>query len=329
MSHDPEQAEGKLGFLGPVMRLFRREEAPPPRAAAPAQTASIHAGLEAAIHELNQRIDERRRAAATQVAAQPGAQRATEEERAAASQRRMESAHRTIREDIEAMHAKLETGLASADLERIAASLRELAAGASEGKDSHELLPRARWAVGERLRREAGELAVARLVALLKRREMSWPDPTHYRPGALPEEIERSRSRRLRDVRAAFLAQDFEPAADAVLGVVRAWRSDYPNRSTPLWEETVLEAVAAGIRGHLIAAFVEVVRRDREQILSGTETSIGKQLAALQALLAGGVDSIEQANQAVASCLRVIDEVLPETVWEHVRAQLPQARGEW
>jgi hypothetical protein len=58
------------------------------------------------------------------------------------------------------------------------------------------------------------------------------------------------------------------------------------------------------------------------------DEAIGVQLALLQSVLAGGVHSIEQASQAVSGCLRVIDDVLPELAWAHVRAVLPEARGE-
>ena len=329
MSREEREGAG-LGFLDSVMRLFRAtEEVRPQHAAEAAQPAGFHTGLEAALNELNQRIEDQRRAAAARGAAgsDAGLPHGIEQERAEARQHRMEAAHRAIREDIEAMHARFGTGIAGADLVPLAAGLRELAADSSQGRDSHELLPRARYAIGERFRREAGELAVAHLIALMKARGLEWPDPMHHRPGAPPEE-ERARARRLGDVRAAFLAQDFERAADGVLGVVRGWGSDYPDRGTPLWEETVLEAVAGAFRGRLVQAFIDVVRRDRDQIMERMDEAIGAQLASLQSILAGGVHSIEQANQAVSGCLRVIDGVLPELAWAHVRAVLPEARGQ-
>jgi hypothetical protein len=324
MSERPEQDQGKLGFLDSVMRLFQRgEAAPAQQAPATATPPAIATQLDAAIQQLESRIAASRSAAAGRGGAGAGARKATAEDRAEASKRRMETAHREMRADIEAMHGRLATGLSGADLDRIAATLRELAALCAPGHESHELLPRARWSIGERLRAEAGEQAIERIVALLRKAQMSWPDPTHYRPGALPEEIERSRSRRLRDVREAFLAQDFAKAADGLLGVVKGWRSDYPDRGTPLWEETVLEGVAAGIRGRLLETFFEVLRRDRDAILAQTDEAIGKELAAVQAVLAGGGASAEQASQAMASYLRVVDTVLPEIAWKHVESQLP------
>jgi hypothetical protein len=313
-----------LGFLDSVVHVFRRRGAEKPPAAPPARvTDGPRAELESAIRALDRKIAE-----ASQAAARSGGGddvRASATDRVEAAKRRMEAAHRAIREDIDAMHARLGSGLAPGDVDRIAARLRELGALTAPGRDSHELLPRARYAVGGRLRREAGELAIARLVALLERHQMSWPDPTHHRPGDDAEEIARSRSRRLRDVRAAFLAHDFERAAECVVGVVRGWQSDYPDRGTPLWEETVLEAIAAAFRGELLDRFVAVLERDRERLLAQVEDSIGREVAALQGLITSGVTSIEQASQAVASSLRAMDELLPELAWQHVRAELPDA----
>ena len=239
------------------------------------------------------------------------------------------SCHRAIREDIERMHSRLGTGLSPTDLDSIGALLRDLDADATEGKDSHALMPRLRYSVATRFRLESGALAVARLVALLRRANLEWPDPIHYAPRAKPEEIESSRRRRLAEMRESFLAQDFKKTAERMVGIVRAWGADYPDRGSPLWEESVLEGVAAGIRGQLLKDFVELVDRDRDLVLSRTEAAIGKELAALQTAVAGGVHSIEQANTVVASSLHALDEVVPELVWQHVRSLLPEARGEF
>ncbi len=241
----------------------------------------------------------------------------------------MDEAHRTMSSDIEQMHARLGTGLAGADLTELATYLQELHSESAAGKGSQSLLPRMRHASAERLNAEAGALAVARVVALLQREQLPWPDPTRYRPNATPEEIERSRRRRLDDVRETFLAQDLERTAQRMLGIVGGWGWDYPDRGSPLWEETVLEGVAAGIRGQLVREFADLLRRDRDVILDGAQASIGKELEAIHGVLDDGVHSLEQASRAVASSLRALDEVVPEIAWEHVASQLPHARGEF
>ena len=84
-----------------------------------------------------------------------------------------------------------------------------------------------------------------------------------------------------------------------------------------------------GFLGQLIKEFVDLLRGNRDVILSRTEEVIGKELSGLHQVLEGGVRSIEQANLAVASALRVLDQVVPELAGEHVQSHSPRARGEW
>ena len=324
---DKEDA-GRLGFLAPLARLFRAKgEAPAPPQPEPQAGgfAKLEADFEMALRGLREKVAEQAATAGPAAAAY----RRTAAEVAAEREHRIDDCHRAIREDIERMHSRLGTGLSPTDLDSIGALLRDLDADATEGKDSHALMPRLRYSVATRFRLESGALAVARLVALLRRANLEWPDPIHYAPRAKPEEIESSRRRRLAEVQESFLAQDFKKTAERMVGIVRAWGADYPARGSPLWEESVLEGVAAGIRGQLLKDFVELVDRDRDLVLSRTEAAIGKELAALQTAVAGGVHSIEQANTVVASSLHALDEVVPELVWQHVRSLLPQARGEF
>jgi hypothetical protein len=323
-----EQGGTKLGFLDSLGGLFRAKEKPIEASPAPGGIAKLEADFDAAVRALNEKIQQQKRAGPSGGTG-PAPSGKTAAERAAERVRRLETAHRAIREDIEKMHARLGTGLSGADIDAIAGVLEEIEATASAGKDSHELLPRARWAIVEKLRAEAGELAVARVVALLERQKLGWPDPAKPPPSATPEEIERSRRRRLADVRRSFLADGFARTAESMRGIVKGWGADYPDRGSPLWESCVLEGVAAGIRGSLLRDFVECLRKDREQLLSETEAAVGKELQALQAAVAGGVQSLEKANQAVAGALRVLDEVIPTIAWERVRAALPEARGEF
>jgi hypothetical protein len=331
VSETKEQAGGRLAFLDSLARIFRGKEGKKDAAAARPQAASrfdhLQADFEAALRGLDEKVR-----ASRATTASPGSiavpRQKTAEERAAESQRRMEEAHRAIREDIEKMHARLGTGLSSTDLVELTATLEDLEATSTAGKDSHSLLPRARYAIAERFLAQAGELAVARLVALLEREKLAWPDPTHHRPSASPEEVERSRRRRLAETREAFLASGFQKTGERMLGIVRGWGSDYPDRGTPLWEESVLEGVAAGIRGQLLKEFVECLQRDRDLILSQTEELIGKELAALQKALESGV-TVEQAQRASAASLHVVDQMVPEIAWEQVRAKSSHARGEF
>jgi hypothetical protein len=329
----PESKE-TLGFLDSLARIFRgrdEEDGPEPaRESGDMRLETLGASFESAVGELQEKVEALR----ARSSGPPGAARATRrgakrEDPEAARQRRIVETHLRIRGDIEQMHAQLGTGLNGDDLDEITAELEELELLVSGGRNSHELIPRVRHAIGERLRTESGKLAVERLRALLERAAMPWPDPTHYRPSATEEEVERSRRRRLAETREVFLGQGFLRTAERAVGIVSGWGSDYPDADTPLWQECVLQGVAAGIRGQLARAFLEVLRRDRELVIASVEELIGKEVAELRRALGDGVSSIPDANRVVAGALQAIDVVVPEAAWKHVCEQEPRARGEW
>ena len=330
MSHaddaDAGAKTGRSGFLDSLGQLFRAK-AEPSATPVSAPQSNLET-LEGAVRALNERIAQQRGSTAGGGRAGAGVRGPTPEEVAADRGRRLEAVHRAMREDIEAMHARLGTGISSADLDTIAALLLELDAVVAAGKGSHEMLPRARTAIAEKLRAEAGELSVARVVTLLQNQKMDWPDPSRPPASATPEEIERARRRRLTDVRKAFLGDGFARMAETLQGIVKGWGADYPDRGSPLWEGCVLEGVTAGIRGQLVSRFFELVQRDRDELVREAEAAVGKETEALQQALASGVHSLDEANRAVQSAMKVLDEVIPAIAWERIRTQLPEARGE-
>lgn len=325
MSQRDDAPGGRPGLLDSLGRLFRSTPEPAEAPAAPPGGLAKLEQFDAALRDLNEKIAAQRAAGA----AGPGvaARQPTPEAAAAARAKRIETVRQAMREDIVKMHARLGTGLSGADLDTIQAVVAELDAMAAAGKGSSALLPRARYAIVEKLRVESGEFAVARVVALLERQKMEWPDPSRPPASATPEEIERARRRRLADLRSAFLGESLARTAELLQGVVKGWGADYPERGSPLWEGVVLEGVAAGVRGRLLREFSEIVRRDRERLVSEAEAAVGKETAALQKTLAEGVHSLEQASRAVDGALAVLDEVLPAIAWERVRSQHPAAQG--
>lgn len=324
-----EASEG-LGFLDSLTRIFRRQtETGKPEPVAETGDARLEAlgtSFETAVCEFREKIEAQR--------VEPGLVRAGRrsakpEDREKAREKRIADIHLRIRGDIEQMHTQLGTGLKGADLDEIIGVLEELEQFVSRGGSSHELVPRVRHAVAERLRTEAGELAVERLRVLLERAAMSWPDPTHYAPTATDEESERSRRRRLAETREGFLGQGFLRTAERAVGIVTTWGSDYPDPGSPLWNECVLKGVAAGMRGQLAQAFLDVLRRDRELLIAAIEDLIGREVAELQRVVGDGISSIPDASRVMASALQVVDIVVPEVAWKHVCGEEPRARGEW
>jgi hypothetical protein len=188
-------AESKPGFLHSLIGLFqaRPGEAPPTKPVEDGDFEALRANFDAALHDLDEKAEEyrRRRAAASSA---PGVSRSTAAERAAERERRIADIRQTIRKEISSMHEKLGTGVGT-DLEALSASLEDVAVEVDAGKESHELIPRTRARAVQRLQKEAGELALARLEVLRRRQNLERPDPTHHDPGARPEEIESSRRR--------------------------------------------------------------------------------------------------------------------------------------
>src|SRR6185436_2307078 len=200
-------AESKPRFLDSLIGLFRDKpgEAPPTNPNKDRDFEAQRANFDAALRDLDEKAEEHRRQRAAAFSA-PGVGRSTAEERAAERERSIADIRQTIGKEIGSMHEKLGTGV-STDLEALSASLEELALEVDAGKDSHELIPRARARAVQRLQKEAGELALTRLEVLWRRQNLEWPDPTHHDPWAQPEEIERSRRRHRAEVRESFLGQ--------------------------------------------------------------------------------------------------------------------------
>jgi hypothetical protein len=237
---------------------------------------ALQVDFDDAVRRLEEKVEERvRRSVSTGASKAP---RTT----AADRETRKKIAHREIREDIGKMHARLGTGIDDATMEELSSELVELDGLWRSGKGSHELIPRARYAIAERIQLEAGPLAVVRLRKLMGQEGMSWPDPTRHQPSASEDEIERSIRRRLGEIEANFLSSDMQRTSRRMLGLVSGWGGDYPERDSALWEETVLEGVAEGVRARLSTEFIDLVRENKEVFEARTEELVGEPFDVLQ-----------------------------------------------
>jgi len=311
------------GLLDSLAHMFKSTKAGEDSAQAAKPVESLQVDFESAVRRLEEKVEERLRRSLP-----AGARRAAGTAVLDRESRR-EVVHREIREDIGKMHGRLGTGIDAAEMEELSSKLAELDRLWRPGKGSHDLIPRARYAMAARIQREAGPLAVSRFRDLLSREGMSWPDATHHQPSASEDEIERSLQRRSSDIEATFLSNDVKRTTDRMLGIVTGWGGDYPARGSALWQETVLEGVTEGIRAQLNMEFIDLVRENKEIFEARTEELVGETFQVLQHSLESGVDSIEDASRAVAATYRVLDEVIPELAWEYIHSQLPHARAEW
>lgn len=327
MSHAERDDGGLLGLIHSLGRLFRGDKPSSPdndpEQKVSAGLAKLEVDFAQAITAMKERVENQRRAGGM-AASGPAFIDLSAQDRAAERQQRKESCHRAMREDIDTMHSTLGTGLKDSDLEDVVAFLRELEALSHAGQDSHALVPRARHAIIERLRIEAGQLALENLISALRRSGLDWPEQPQHSPSMTPEELESSQRRRLSDTRTSFLTYDLTRIAERLQGIVSGWGADYPDRGSPLWQESVLKGVAAALWGRLIETFVELLEKDRELLVTRTERFMGTELAALHAALENRAGSIAETTDAVARALRVLDEVVPEIAWELVRPRFSE-----
>jgi hypothetical protein len=278
----------------------------------------LQADFDTAVRELDER------AAALSRTAQPGRKVEwrrvkTVADRVVERERRLENNRRAIREDIERAHGRFSTSCAGVDLAVVAGELLRLHGFWEGGQGSHELLPRVRSAILDMIHREAGVLAVENVFGALERHGVRWPDPSHHDPSATPEQIEAATRRRAAEARRELLRGRLDRTAERALGIVSGWGSDYPERGTALWEETVLEGVCAGVRGQLVVEFDDLVWNDLDPILHRTERWVGSELDKLHRLLTDGVTTTAQARQAVVTSLDAIDRAVREVAWEHIQ----------
>ncbi len=315
------EGRGVRGILDSLGHLFRHASEAPRPIPVNRSFADVELEFEQALAALRKRIETRRPAVRG-----PGPHATTAQELAQERQRRKADAHRRMRADIEGMHVVLRTGLTGADLDDGVAFLLGLHAASREGRDAHALIFRARHAIAQRLRAEAGAMALDRVLAKLRRKHLRWPDPRPSHPRESHEEIEAARRRRMGDVRAAFVAYGLERIAERARGVVWGWGGDYPDRGSPLWRESVLVGVAAGIWARLLQHFVGLLRQDEDLLLSRASESPGQKLPALHAVLDDGSAPVWEAREAVASSLQLLDETIPQIAWQLVQARLPRAR---
>ena len=323
------EEHGKLRFLDSFVGIFRRKTEPEESQAEPPQSfEDVRARFDTALKDLEATIETHRQEMEGSAAARGSFKEAGAESEEHKIQR-MASIHRQIRVDVEAMHAQLGTGISGSDIDELNQFLQEVAELSAGGEDSHELLGRARFTILRRLSVEAGELAVSRLRDLMNSADMTWPETLTYHPSTSPEGVARIRERHLAELKEYFLQSGIERMAQFLVGIVPAWKEDYPHQGSPIWDAVVLKAVAAGIRASLLKEFVEKVREDRAAIEEEVEELIGAELSAVDQCLKEGIDSIQDANRVVAGTMRILDEVVPDLAWERVHAALPRARGDW
>ncbi|MBE0595947.1 MAG: hypothetical protein IH614_01610 [Desulfuromonadales bacterium] len=226
--------------------------------------------------------------------------------------------HQEIREDIEAMHQRLGTSLGGAELDELRAFLLETEQAVAPGRESRQVLPRARFSIVRRFHFEAGKLAWEQLTERLSQTNLSWPETAYIHSFMTAEEIGQLRQSKREEARQAFLQNGLRKSSELLLGVVAAWKSDYPERGTPLWQMVVLEGVATAFQAQLLKQLVARLRREQPRIEAQVASLLGAEIQAIDSWLQQGVGSLDKANRLYAESLQLLDEKIPELVWQQI-----------
>ena len=108
------------------------------------------------------------------------------------------------------------------------------------------------------------------------------------------------------------------------VGIVEAWKSDYPEKDSALWDSVVFEVVATALKAKLMHIVTTQLRHDRVYIENKAKELIDAKLPEFNRILQKGLTSLKDAHWVFSSSLKVLDEVILNLAWDHLQQVLPE-----
>lgn len=225
-----------------------------------------------------------------------------------------------MRDAILKAHQQLGTGLEVSMLEALDQGMEQLLPhlGDCAGQD---IAKRVTSCCLHRIFREVGLLSWDRVMHLIDRAGLKWPPPSGMSPSATSEEIAQAAERNRCVDGESFLDRSPAQARELMLGVVKVWRAAYPAENTSLWQETVWQGVAAGLRIYLFEQAAAAMQHDPQNIAS-VQRLLEQELQSTRDLLSQGLQSPAQLKSVLAETDRLCRQDVPDLVWELVRPQV-------
>lgn len=297
-----------------ISQLFGKSPQPDVEVAGKSSSlAEMENSFNAALQQLNGKIEDLRQQklqAGSNTMSSPAAHA---EER----ERRMGESHARILNDILAMHRKLVTGIDPPTLDALATFLQECVEKVAKEHSVPEVMLCCRSSILRRFHHEAGGVAWDEMERQLAAQNEAWPETTQR--DLIEEEpaFERRRQLKYREMKNDFVNYELARSAQLIRGIERAWQADYPDPGTPLWRELVLEGVATALRARILQGYYERLLANKEKIVTRATELVGRELGALQAVLAEkNLTSLEDAHRVAMTSGRVLDEVIPDIAWQ-------------
>ncbi|MBW2503410.1 MAG: hypothetical protein JRE16_02460 [Deltaproteobacteria bacterium] len=234
--------------------------------------------------------------------------------------------HSKISMDILATHSRLQTGITPHELDLLNEYLDKAAEISLSGEQTQEVMPRCRFSILKRIHYESGVLALQDMDGYMASHGETWPARIPRDPTISKQEAEQVVNRNLLSLRRNFINYTIHQSSRLIVGIIEAWKSDYPEVDSPLWKSVVLEAVATALRAKLMHTFTSRLRHDRAYIENKAKELIGAKLSELNRTLQGGLTSLNDAHRVVSSSLKILDEIIPSLAWKHLQEVFPEAK---
>lgn len=240
-----------------------------------------------------------------------------------------EEARRAMEQDIVHLHRQLGTGITPDRMERLS---RVLAAHAPLPGDfpGARFRDRIEMEVLRHLYARSGETAWSHLGDLLARTGLAWPPPDGLPLRISVEELQRRREIHNAGIRREFMLTPASQAALLIHGTIDVWRYGYPARSSYLWLQTALRAVAAALRAEAFAAAVELWlwrSADLEkEILECVSVNLGDSWRILEG---GAAHAASGSVEVLARVDEICRTSIPQIVWKHAAKKLGGAWLSW
>jgi hypothetical protein len=221
-----------------------------------------------------------------------------------------------LRAAIMPLHEKLETGLTGSRIEVVVARMKAMA---EQDRIPRSMPERLAGAVRKRAIEETGKLAWLALEQAMKRHDVAWPEPGGLGHAPTPERIEQVRKMETARMRSAFLGARPAETADLAQGLVRVWKTVYPEPSSGLWTATALQGVGAGLWCFYAGAAQAIFYEHRMAIEKKANEVLSDGLSRLSDALAHSaeIDPGVQSN-VMFRAQEIVADVIPSMVWAEI-----------
>ena len=271
MKNSTTKQYGPFDFIDRLMDLFHHPSQNDPPPSTP-QKNIMNKDFETALLALEQTIEQQHE---RDLDEKGSWKRSLKIEKEEAKKAREKKNHEQIRHDIELAHERLQTEISPQELDLLRDYLLNATHISTVGENSHEVLPRCRFAILRRIHYEAGLLALNELDKHLAEHNESWPAIVPRDPTLSEEEAQEILKQNQATRRQNFLDYNIQRSSSLIVGVVDAWKSDYPEVGSALWKSVVIEAVATAFRAKLMHRFSSKLRQDRSLVEKKASELIG------------------------------------------------------